>query len=377
MGLSVFSTSSEKIGKKGQVYPDQRRNFKDSKTGRTIWQMTDTPGRLTKVQYATQNMATPDSKWLVYGSDRSGEKGKLNLFKMNLETGESIQLTESNKNIESRWAHISPDGREVYFIEDMNHFKAVNLDTLEERSLCRVDNCFRPHQISVSPDNRFLINGIFLENKKEEDFLTDQGFLIRSALVVIRTDNGKTHRLLDGNTPRTHAQYCPTNPNLILYCYGGPWWYVQRLWLINADGTGNRPIFRQTHFEGAGHEFWGADGQTFYVFCNGGREPQGLWAVDVDGNNEQCVLAGACKGHGTANPQQDRFVVNEIYCNYASGLWMARKGSNTPELLCQTGWKKMEDFSGAAAHPRFLPNGKMVAFNSIMSGSPEVYLAEV
>jgi Tol biopolymer transport system component len=56
---------------------------------------------------------------------------------------------------------------------------------------------------------------------------------------------------------------------------------------------------------------------------------------------------------------------------------MSRKGSLTPELLCQTGWKKGEAFTGTAAHPHFLPDGKTVAFNSIMSGSPEIYLVEV
>jgi len=377
MGLNIFS-SKEKMGKKGDVYHDQQRKFTDSKTGRTIWQMTDTPGRLTKAQYATQNMATPDCKWLVYGSDRGGEKGKLNLFKMNLQTGESIQLTESPEGVESRWAHISPDGREVYFIEGINHFKVVNLETLEERSLIRVENCYRPHQISVSPDNKSIINGIFMEKVDEGKFLEDENFLMRSAVVVIRTDNGQMHKLVDGNAPRTHAHYCPINPNLVLYNHGGPCWYVQRLWLINADGTGNRPIFIQTRFEGVQHEFWGAGGKTVYTFCNGGRQPQGLWAINVETGEERCVLAGSCNGHGTANPQEDIFVVTEIYRDFASGLWMSRKGSSTPELLCQTGWKHGgAAFGGTAAHPHFLPDGKRVAFNSIMSGSPEIYLAEV
>lgn len=377
MGLNIFS-SKEKMGKKGDVYHDQQRKFTDSKTGRTIWQMTDTPGRLTKAQYATQNMATPDCKWLVYGSDRGGEKGKLNLFKMNLQTGESIQLTESPEGVESRWAHISPDGREVYFIEGINHFKVVNLETLEERSLIRVENCYRPHQISVSPDNKSIINGIFMEKVDEGKFLEDENFLMRSAVVVIRTDNGQMHKLVDGNAPRTHAHYCPINPNLVLYNHGGPCWYVQRLWLINADGTGNRPIFIQTRFEGVQHEFWGAGGKTVYTFCNGGRQPQGLWAINVETGEERCVLAGSCNGHGTANPQEDIFVVTEIYRDFASGLWMSRKGSSTPELLCQTGWKHGgAAFGGTAAHPHFLPDGKRVAFNSIMSGSPEIYLAEI
>lgn len=43
----------------------------DSRTGRTVWQMTDTPGRTTVAQYATQTMTTPDGRWLIYGSDSS------------------------------------------------------------------------------------------------------------------------------------------------------------------------------------------------------------------------------------------------------------------------------------------------------------------
>lgn len=375
---AIFVPQADR-GKKGKVYPDQRRKYRDSRTGHIVWQMTNTPGRTTVAQYATQSMTTPDGRWLIYGSDRGSEPGQLNLFKLDLKTGVSVQLTASNRNLTYRWSHISPDGKEVYYVEDKNLFKVVNIETLEERDLCRVEPCFRPHQLTVSPDNRFIIDPIFLEDKEEDKFLADQGFLIRSALVVINTETGKTHRLCDGNTPRTHAQYCPADPNLILYCYGGPWWYVQRLWLIHADGTGNRPIFLQTHFEGAGHEFWGESGKTIYVFCNGGRQPQGLWALDADGRNEQCVLAGACVGHGTANAQEDRFVVTEIYHDFKTGLWMSRKGSTEPELLCQTGTDpdKYPQHSGASAHPRFLRDGKMAAFSSVMSGSGEVYLVEV
>ncbi len=374
---STLLLNKKKMGKKGQVYPDQRRKYKDSQTGHTVWQMTDTPCKISHAQYFTQPAATQDGRWLIYGSDRGSEAEQLNLFKMDLRSGESFQLTESNKNLKPRWAHISPGGKEVYYIEDGNHFRAVNIETFEERDICRVENCFRPHQLSVSPDNRFIIDGILMENKSEDDFLTDQGFLIRSAIVVIRTDDGKVHKLLDGNTPLTHAQYCPADPNLILYCHGGPWWYVQRMWLINADGTGNRPIFKQTHFEGTGHDFWSDDGKTLYLTCNGGRKPQGLWAVNIDGSNERCIMAGPCIGHGTANTEEDRFVIDDLYHDCKTGLWMSKKGSPKPELLCQTGvsWfgKRQEYYP----HPRFLPDGKTVAFSSTMSGSCEVHLVEL
>lgn len=44
---------------KGKVYPDQRKKYKDSRSGRTVWRMTDTPGRTSHAQYFTQPAATP------------------------------------------------------------------------------------------------------------------------------------------------------------------------------------------------------------------------------------------------------------------------------------------------------------------------------
>lgn len=375
-GPSIFAKSG-KFGHKGKVYPDQRRKYRDSKTAKIVWQMTDTPGRISHAQYFTQAGTTPDGEWLFYGSDRGCEKGQLNIFKMNMKSGQSIQITDSNKNVFPRWSHPSPDGKEIYYIENYNHFKVVNTETYEERSLCIIENCTRPHQLGVSPDNEYIIDGVFLEEGKEEDFLTPPGNLIRSALVVIDTKTGKQHRLLDGNTPRTHVQHCPADENLICYCSGGFWWHVQRMWLINADGSNNRPIFPQTHFEGAGHEFWSEDGKTIYVTCNGGRQPQGLWAIDIDGGNERCIMAGPCVGHGTANPQEDRFVIDDMYFDCKTGLWMSKKGSTQPELLCQTGVKWHGERQEYHPHPRFLPDGKRVAYSSAMSGSGEVYVVEV
>lgn len=376
---AIFSKSAGR-GFKGKVYPDQRQKYRDTESGKVVWKMTNTPGRLTRGQYSTQNMATPDSEWLVYISDRGNVKGQLNMFKMNLRTGESIQLTDSRNDCKPRWAHISYDGKEVYYIEDTNHFKVVDMETLEERSLGRVEGCTRPHQLTVSPDNKYIADALFLEKKPEGSFLTEPfGFLIRSAIVVIDTRTGEQHRLLDGNTPRTHVQYSPTDSNLLCYCYGGPWWYVQRLWLINADGTNNRPIFLNTHFEGCGHEIWSANGKRVYVVTNGGRQPQGLWSVDVHTGEEKCVLAGPCNGHPTANPQEDRFVINEMYQDRTKGLWMSKKGSPEPEFLCRAGrgGHKIPSGHGGSAHTRFLPDGKRVAFSSALTGSGELYIVEV
>src|SRR5262245_43786015 len=109
----IFAAERTRSGK-GAAFPDQRRKYRDSRTGHTVWQMTDTPGCTSHAFYFTQQGTTPDGEWLFYGSDRAGPKGQLNLFKMNRRTGESIQLTESVNHLWPRWAHPSPDGKEIY-----------------------------------------------------------------------------------------------------------------------------------------------------------------------------------------------------------------------------------------------------------------------
>ena len=137
-------------------------------------------------------------------------------------------------------------------------------------------------------------------------------------------------------------------------------------------------IFPKAVGEGIGHEFWGASGDTVFVSCYGGRQPEGIWAANVDGSNERCVLAGPNIAHGCASPEEDRFVVDELLTD-TSSLWISRKGSPTPEFLCKMAadWFALRDgvyqTTGFHPHPRFLEDGTGVLFNS----DGEVYLVEI
>ena len=86
--------AAQDTGRKGKVYPDQRRKFTDPRSGYTIWQLTNAGAHSVKLYFTNRSM-TPDSRWLIYLSDRGSAPAHLNLFKMDLRTGESIQLTES------------------------------------------------------------------------------------------------------------------------------------------------------------------------------------------------------------------------------------------------------------------------------------------
>lgn len=377
---TVIPAPQVKVGKAGQVYPDQRRKYRDSISGRTVWQLTDTPGRNSHGLYYMTRHVTGDGRWLVYTSDRaSANLREFNLFKMDLRTGESVQLTESGRVV--RDTPVLPfDKNEVYFFDRNHSLRVIDLESDREREICRLKekNMQRPrHNTALSPDRRFVITARALERKRNLGYQFAP-HAIHSALIVIETATGKTRYLFENTSPIGHPAYCPTDPNLISYNIHIKWHVVHRPWLIQSDGTGSRLAIELANGEGAGHEFWSDNGRTFYAVLFDGRQPQGLWGFDVGGGNGRCALAGATIAHTAASPEEDAFVADERF-GETDKMWISRKGSPQAEVLCQMADWFQERADGSLQttrhhpHPRFLPNGQGVTFTN----GGEVYLAEV
>lgn len=95
-------------------------------------------------------------------------------------------------------------------------------------------------------------------------------------LFTIDLHTGKIKKLLQHNTNwLNHLQFSPTDPALLMYCHEGNWQLVNRIWTIHTDGTHNELVHhRIMQMEMAGHEWWGADGETVFYqlhFPRGGR----------------------------------------------------------------------------------------------------------
>ena len=116
---NMVQTNKAPVGKKGQSYPDERRKYTDSKGGKTVWQLTNNPpGRKASYSYYNVPKVTPDERWAIYSSDRySPSPGQYNLFKMDLRTGESVQLTESSDIETTDNVVLTKNGKEVYFFD--------------------------------------------------------------------------------------------------------------------------------------------------------------------------------------------------------------------------------------------------------------------
>ena len=83
----------------GQKWDSEIREFKDDKTGRTIKQLTHTGNNVHL--YFTENSFDAHKNEIIFRSDRASGEDRAphedpvyNLFRMDLDTGEMVQLTE-------------------------------------------------------------------------------------------------------------------------------------------------------------------------------------------------------------------------------------------------------------------------------------------
>lgn len=357
---------------KGETFPAQRQSFRDGVSGRRVWQLTETPGATTHHLYYNKPTITPDGDWLITCSDRDG--GHFNLYAMHVQTWESVQLTDRAEE-EPFSGAISAAGDEVFYPIQPDTLCAVNVNTLKERVVSRVAHAEAVGGMSVSGDGRFVLFAVDYERYWEDTPFEEVAYAFpHKAFGTVPTAGGEMTPLVDANLEMSHPQFCPTDADTILYAHEGPWYRVQSTWLIRRDGSGNHPIFLQSTNEAVGHTFWSNNGERIYMSCYGGRQPQGLWCVTVDGRQERHVLTGPTTAHGAVNPEEDRFVADERYRD-RSTLWIARKGEPQPEILCRpgSGWGP----GPFHPHPRFTPDGSGLIFDSDRTGSCEVYLVEV
>src|SRR5688572_32688126 len=126
----------------GTVYPPEWRRYADPQTGRTVEQLTAI-GNNYHLYYYNPSV-TPDGRWLIFYSERTGLN---NLFRLDLSSGEIVQLTDAPPLRAEYWPFTPPmrglggclaclgDGaRQVYYFEG-NALRAVHLETLERAQL--------------------------------------------------------------------------------------------------------------------------------------------------------------------------------------------------------------------------------------------------
>jgi oligogalacturonide lyase len=385
----------------GQRWDSEIREFDDEKTGRTIRQLTATGNNVHL--YFTENSFDVSENEIIFRSDRASGEGKAphenplyNLFRMNLDTGEIVQLTDEAKAISN--VTKTPDSRIIVYTTG-NKIKKLNTETDTVSTIYEETGSYRVGSPSISANRRYVA---FHRNEKVDvprgpnyAGFKEHYYLIKDGRITLAYLDGSgwldvfkdTHQL-------GHFQFCPLDSTLATFCHEGPWHLVtQRIWLLDLISREVRPCFRQQEQDSVGHEFWTQDGHIF--FDNRGPGHDGtitsertqavathvavkqsemtpfVGLADVDGNLVRRIDMPYYCNHYHANPDNTLLVGDDVDDLMLIGI----SGDEARlEVLCthRTSWLT----STGHCHPTWSWDGNRILYASDYGGRVNLYIVE-
>ncbi|QYY37402.1 oligogalacturonate lyase family protein [Ruficoccus sp. ZRK36] len=356
-----------------------RRELKtqaDPVSGIEVTQLTDYRGHSHHL-YFTNPGWYDDGKKLLFASDRENRR---NLFGLDLKSGDIEQLTDLDEHYRSFLSVcVNPVRPEAYY-RDREGFYALDLHTGKSRQIYHIDGDWRLHMSNCDASGEYVYVGIFHDPHK----LSEQGFTTfvqmwesrpLSRIVQIACQTGESRVIYEKDCWTGHLNTSPTRPELISFCYEGPWDKVgQRIWIMNVVTGKIHPLRPVTGEEMIGHEYWYADGE--HIGYHGHKRPglAMLGFIRYD-NTDQCDTDFPTGGNtGHIFSLDDQLIVGDgdglIKCWRREG-----DGYSKPRIICShdSGLR----FQITHPHPRISPDGRSIIFTSDRTSYGNLYRVPV
>ena len=384
-----------------QKWSSEIREFKDEKTGRAVKQLTQTGNNVHL--YFTENSFDANENYIIFRSDRASGMDKppqqdplYNLFRMALDSGEIVQLTDENEPVGN--VTKTPDSRIVVYTVG-NELKKLDTESGVISTIYTETEDYRLGAPSISANRRYIA---FCRNEKVDvprgpnyTGFKDRYYLVKDGRITLAYLDGSGWFDVFKDTHQVgHFQFCPIDSTLATYCHEGPWHLVtQRIWFLDFVSREARPCFRQGEQDSVGHEFWTQDG--FVFFDNRGPGHDGtitsdrtqavathvavkqnemtpfVGLVDRDGNLVRRIDMPYYCNHYHANPDLTTLVgddVDDLVLIDISGE-EARL-----EVLCnhKTSWHTQSGH----CHPTWSWDGSRILYASDHGGRVNLYMVE-
>jgi len=325
----------------GRDWGVERESYVDPVTNVRVWELTKGTNTADNLYFHVSNF-TADNRDLLFVSDRTGAA---QLYRAEVETGRIVQLT-ADPAINARAA--CPDHTDARRVYCLRGAEVIALDILDF-SARKVGEIPRPHaggfqQPTLSQDGKWMALG------KQRDEANWEIGLMDTATGVYRAVLSQGFRI-------GHVQHSPTDA-AIFYVWETGGYAPQRSWLVNADGTGNRPFYARTSptnwftplKEWVTHEAWVKDtGEMTMV-----NDKLGVMLVGKDGA-ARLVREGSY-WHAAARPD-GKFIVAD---DFQGRLWLIETATGNTRLLA-TG---LRDTVRVHPHPSFDRLGRYVQFHT-------------
>jgi oligogalacturonide lyase len=341
MLLLLIAATLPAFGQVGRDWGVERRSYQDPVSGVRIDELA-TVGVNDNLYFHFSNF-TADNRYLIFSSTRTGTP---QFYRAEVSTGRIVQLTDSPGGT---LRGICPDrtrADRVYLIRK-DEVIALNILDFSERRVATIPPPFiggfqQPTQsgdgqsltITKQVDERTWEIGLLDVRRGEYRTVIRQGFRIG------------------------HVQHSPTDP-LIFYVWETGGYAPQRTWVVNSDGSGNRPFYARTDpkswftplKEWITHEAWvEKTGEMTMI-----NDKQGVMLVDKAGV-ARMVIEGDY-WHVAARPD-GRFMVID---DNKGRLWLLETATGNRRLLA-TGLR--DTVRAVHAHASFDREGHYVQFHT-------------
>jgi Tol biopolymer transport system component/predicted Ser/Thr protein kinase len=306
---------------------------------------------------------SPDGKHIAYMSD---ENGNFDIYVMNIETGNALNLTEDHTGDDTNpeW---SPDGNRIAYYSDRGgggiyHISnyggaptlVTNLDT-------NPDMKFYIH-MSWSPDGSNLV------------------YSYRRSLYTISVKGGKPEELQLPPIARSRAwltkpAWSPdgkriafTEPHSYGYTRG-----KMTIWTWSPDGSDPIKITDGNSF--SNNPVWSRDGRRLFFISAMGGSSNDIWWVPIETNGKpsgsaKCLMPGVNANSIALSPDGTRLIFSKVVSS--SNIWSIPIDYNHTFTLEEAEQETFENHSVGSLDVS--PDGKWIAFTSDMKGKSYIWI---
>jgi oligogalacturonide lyase len=298
VAASILFASSALASDVGKRFPPEMRTFVDATTGVTVTALTTGTFNDAKI-YQTHPQWTADGQYVIFRSNRAAG-GRSQAFAVREATGDIIQLTEGATNTGS--LNVARKSNKLYFFRGGMGTPAqlieLNLDPLfaDSQAGKMKEPASYERAVGTMPADLRESGGFTLDADETVAYLGvgkaapggGRGGPPQPAWGGIRKMDlrtGAVATVVDVPFQMGHIQANAYVPGEILYCHETGGDAPQRMWITRSDGTGNRPLYKETPDEWVTHEAWvDKDHVYFVIMAHELRlrtKPTGLVAINV------------------------------------------------------------------------------------------------
>jgi len=347
----------------------------DDSTGYEIAQWTNSG--INHHPYFTVESFIDDDNAIIF----SKRTGREQLYKLNLLSGEMVQMTNAKK---LRSIDHLPQFKTIWFMDEKKLF-GLNTSTFKAELLYDFKEFpFKVGSFSVSCDGKWFI---FATEKKD----TLSGECRYGPYAIYKLNIPKkelTQVTLEMGFNISHVQANPVDPNLILYCWQWEKFDRERLvghapirsWWVNIDGTEGGP-FKQEFGTQQTHEAWTPDGKNItYLYKYRWGKLKGkhfLGIQSIDGTTYKAYQSQVSPGHQNLFKDNRHWIV-DTFNDDETLLALITIGKDSIEksnILFRHGSTMVGQDSHP--HPRFSLNGRYVLFSTDRTGTAQVYTVRI